>query len=54
MHKLVFEEDALPDGTALAYYVRGQVYIQLNYIVTFWIALLLCCNRLSFKPILDC
>ncbi|KAJ8551934.1 hypothetical protein K7X08_028377 [Anisodus acutangulus] len=24
MHKLVFEEDALPDGTALAYYVRGQ------------------------------
>lgn len=25
MHKLVFEGDVLPDGTALAYYVRGQV-----------------------------
>lgn len=25
MHKLVFEGDVLPDGTALAYYVRGKV-----------------------------
>ncbi|XP_047317116.1 uncharacterized protein LOC124920631 [Impatiens glandulifera] len=24
MHKLVFEEDVLPDGTALAYYARGE------------------------------
>uniref|UniRef100_A0A5B6ZWC6 PHD-type domain-containing protein n=1 Tax=Davidia involucrata TaxID=16924 RepID=A0A5B6ZWC6_DAVIN len=24
MHKLVFEEDVLPDGTELAYYARGQ------------------------------
>ncbi|OIT28046.1 PREDICTED: uncharacterized protein LOC109213128 [Nicotiana attenuata] len=28
MHKLVFEEDALPDGTALAYYVRGQKLLE--------------------------
>ena len=25
LHKLVFEEDGLPDGTELAYYIRGQV-----------------------------
>lgn len=25
MHKLVFEEDVLPDGTEVAYYSRGQV-----------------------------
>ncbi|XP_055833556.1 uncharacterized protein LOC129902359 [Solanum dulcamara] len=28
MHKLVFEDDALPDGTALAYYVRGQKLLE--------------------------
>lgn len=25
LHKLVFEEDVLPDGTEVAYYARGQV-----------------------------
>lgn len=25
MHKLVFEEGGLPDGTEVAYYARGQV-----------------------------
>lgn len=25
LHKLVFEEDVLPDGTEVAYYSRGQV-----------------------------
>lgn len=25
LHKLVFEEDGLPDGTEVAYYARGQV-----------------------------
>ncbi|KAK2988529.1 hypothetical protein RJ640_022480, partial [Escallonia rubra] len=28
MHKLVFEEDVLPDGTALAYYARGQKLLE--------------------------
>lgn len=27
MHKLVFEEDVLPDGTEVAYYSRGQVVV---------------------------
>lgn len=26
LHKLVFEEDILPDGTEVAYYARGQVF----------------------------
>lgn len=25
LHKLVFEDDVLPDGTELGYYARGQV-----------------------------
>lgn len=25
LHKLVFEQDVLPDGTEVAYYSRGQV-----------------------------
>lgn len=25
LHKLVFEEDGLPDGTEVAYYARGKV-----------------------------
>lgn len=25
LHKLVFEEDGLPDGTEVAYFARGQV-----------------------------
>ena len=25
LHKLVFEDDGLPDGTEVAYYARGQV-----------------------------
>lgn len=25
LHKLVFEENGLPDGTEVAYYARGQV-----------------------------
>lgn len=25
LHKLVFEEDVLPDGTEVAYYAKGQV-----------------------------
>lgn len=25
MHKLVFEEDVLPDGTELGYFARGEV-----------------------------
>ena len=29
MHKLVFQNDVLPDGTELAYYARGQVAITL-------------------------
>ncbi|CAN4120404.1 unnamed protein product [Withania somnifera] len=28
MHKLVFEEDGLPDGTELAYYVRGEKLLE--------------------------
>ncbi|CAN4119428.1 unnamed protein product [Withania somnifera] len=28
MHKLVFEQDVLPDGTELAYYVRGQKLLE--------------------------
>lgn len=27
MHKSVFEEDVLPDGTEVAYYDRGKVAI---------------------------
>lgn len=25
LHKLIFEEDGLPDGAEVAYYARGQV-----------------------------
>ncbi|KAK9158709.1 hypothetical protein Scep_005283 [Stephania cephalantha] len=28
LHKLVFEEDGLPDGTELAYYIRGQKLLE--------------------------
>lgn len=28
MHKLVFEEDVLPDGTEVAYYSHGEVAIK--------------------------
>lgn len=36
MHKLVFEEDVLPDGTALSYFARGEViYILINGIYIF-------------------
>lgn len=28
LHKLVFEDDVLPDGTELGYYARGQVRVE--------------------------
>lgn len=31
LHKLVFEEDGLPDGTEVAYYSRGQVCLLRRY-----------------------
>lgn len=27
MHKLIFEENGLPDGAEVAYYARGQVFL---------------------------
>lgn len=30
MHRLVFEDGGLPDGTELAYYSRGQV-VKINF-----------------------
>lgn len=36
MHKLVFEEDVLPDGIALSYFACGEViYILINGIYIF-------------------
>jgi hypothetical protein len=36
LHRLVFEEGGLPDGTELAYYARGQVIsITYSYLFTF-------------------
>ncbi|PIA43573.1 hypothetical protein AQUCO_01900163v1 [Aquilegia coerulea] len=42
LHKLVFEEDGLPDGTELAYYVRGQKMLE-GYKKGFGI-FCFCCN----------
>ncbi|KAF5192024.1 Increased dna methylation [Thalictrum thalictroides] len=42
LHKLVFEEDGLPDGTELAYYVRGQKLLE-GYKKGFGI-FCFCCN----------
>jgi hypothetical protein len=27
LHKIIFEEDGLPDGAEVAYYARGQVFM---------------------------
>ncbi|CAN0916507.1 Increased DNA methylation 1 [Linum grandiflorum] len=43
LHKLVFEEDVLPDGTEVAYYSRGQKYL-VGYKKGFGI-LCSCCNN---------
>jgi hypothetical protein len=45
LHRLVFEEGGLPDGTELAYYARGQVInITYSYSLTF---LLLIVNKIN-------
>ena len=36
LYKLVFQDDALPDGTELAYFVHGQVVKMSTYILLFW------------------
>lgn len=36
MHKLVFEEDVLPDGTELGYFVRGKVRVRVYFIMNFF------------------
>lgn len=40
LHKLVFEEDVLADGTALAYFARGEVITCIDKLV--FSALVLC------------
>lgn len=34
MHKFVLEEDVLADGTALAYFARGEVVFYINQVDT--------------------
>ncbi|KAA8550295.1 hypothetical protein F0562_001979 [Nyssa sinensis] len=46
MHKLVFEEDVLPDGTELAYYARGQKLLS-GYKKGSGIYCTCCCNEVS-------
>ena len=43
LHKLVFEEGGLPDGTEVAYYARGQVVeINNSNVLTYFCVLLMC------------
>lgn len=48
MHKLVFEEDVLPDGTELAYFARGKV---IAYIDKWDISFILCLRFLHVHTI---
>lgn len=35
LHKLIFEEDGLPDGTEVGYYVHGKVVLIMSYSYTY-------------------